>query len=104
MLDQPYPGKLAEVAKRYWVEESRRVPVMTEIAEKLKMPSTTIFQKSLSWMRKLLITRKSTSTTNGQTKDRQTFRNQKVWQPLEFYKCLMQPFNMSSNTLNLKYL
>ena len=30
---------MAEVAKRYWVEESRKVPVAAKIAERLKMPS-----------------------------------------------------------------
>ena len=32
-------GQLAEVAKRYWVEESRKVPVVAKIAERLQMES-----------------------------------------------------------------
>ena len=32
-------GQLAEVAKRYWVEKSRKVPVVAKIVERLKMLS-----------------------------------------------------------------
>ena len=67
-------GQLAEVAKRYWVEESRKVPLVAKIAEKCQ--ATAISQKSLSSMRKLLIIRKSFPTTNGHTKDWKKFRNQ----------------------------
>ena len=69
-------SKLAEVAKRYWVEESHNFLVVAKIAERLKMPRNCNFAKVLSSMRKLLITRKSFLTTNGQTKDWQKFRNQ----------------------------
>ena len=60
-------SQLAEVAKQYWVEESQKVLVVAKIAERLKMPS---------YMRKLLIIRKSFPTTNRQTKDWQKSRNQ----------------------------
>ena len=38
-------GQLAEVAKPYWVEESRKVPVVAKFAERLKMPSNCNFAK-----------------------------------------------------------
>ena len=38
-------SQLAEVAKRYRVEESRRVPVVAKIAERLKVPSNCNFPK-----------------------------------------------------------
>ena len=38
-------GQLAEVAKRYWVEESWKVPVVAKIAERLKMRSNCNFAK-----------------------------------------------------------
>ena len=38
-------GKLAETAKRHWVEESRKVPVVAKIAERLQMPSNWNFAK-----------------------------------------------------------
>ena len=38
-------GELAEAAKRHWVKESRKVPVVAKIAERLKMPSNRNFAK-----------------------------------------------------------
>ena len=38
-------GQLAEVAKRYWVEESHKVSVVAKIAERLKRPSNFNFEK-----------------------------------------------------------
>ena len=38
-------SQLVEVAKRYWVEESHKVPVMAKISGRLKMPSNCSFAK-----------------------------------------------------------
>ena len=93
-------SQLAEVAKRYWVEESRKVPVVAKIVEKLKMASNWNFVKVPKLNEEIAYNKKILPTTNGQTKDWQKFRSQQVWQPLQYCKCLMQPFNISSNPLN----
>ena len=72
-------GQLAEVAKRYWVEESRKVPVVAKIVEKLKMASNWNFVKVPKLNEEIAYNKKILPTTNGQTKDWQKFRSQQVW-------------------------
>ena len=38
-------GQVAQVAKWYWVEDSRKLSVVTKNAERLKMPSNCNFAK-----------------------------------------------------------
>ena len=38
-------SQLAELVKRYWVEKSRKVPVVAKIAKRLKIPGNCNFSK-----------------------------------------------------------
>ena len=96
-------GQLAEVAKWYWVEQFLKAPVVVKIAERLEMPNNSNFAKvpkpneEIANNKKILPYHKRADKRLGDIQ-------KSVWQPLQYCKCLMQPFNISSKSLNLKRL
>ena len=52
-------GQLAEVAKRYWVKKSRKVPVVAKTAERLKILGNCNFAKVLKLNGEIANKRKS---------------------------------------------
>ena len=91
------------LAQPYWVEESRKVPVVTKISGRLKMPSNWSFAKVPKLNEEIANQEKKQENLSlPQTSRQKAGRNSEISKPGNLIKCLMQPFNISSNPLNLK--